>query len=98
MRHRVATGIGFGPALIAHQIGLEHLEPVPGIGPAFTQARLALGLVAHRCVDCVALGQKLVDYLTADIAGAAGYEYCTCHLCSPLRRETMPQGFERQRD
>ena len=30
MRHRVATGIGFGPARIVHQIGLENLEPLSG--------------------------------------------------------------------
>ena len=83
MRHRVAAGIGFGPARIAHQIGLEHRQPIAGFAPARTQSRLALALVADSGVDTVPPGQQLVDYLAADIARAPGYQYCHCHLSAP---------------
>ena len=83
MRHRVAAGIGLGPAGIVEQIGLEHLQPLTRIAPARAQPRFALRGIADRGVDAVPARQQLLDHLAADIAGAPGHQDRHCHLSAP---------------
>ena len=72
MRHMRAARDGFGPAFIAHQLGLEDLEAVGGrIAHSLSQSRLALFRIAHGGVHRPIARDQLADQFACDIAGAA---------------------------
>src|SRR3546814_12143135 len=69
-----ASRVRFGPAVVAHQLGLEHLEPVwRRIAEALAQCRFPLGLVAHCSVDRPAAAKQRSEVRRV---GKAGLSKC----------------------
>lgn len=82
-----AFGNRFGPAFVAHQIGMREGKRVARLGAADLQHRKNIGFApgrAHRGAHAVASVQKRKDAMSAEKAGPAGHKHQIAAHAPPL--------------